>query len=241
MAQLDNLPPKLTDEEILKLMDEDDQLINDKSAHVTDDKNDHVTDDKNDHEIDDKSDQTTDDKNNQTTDDKNNHATDDKNESAVTIDGGINLEDEKFAAEYSFISKINSYLFLGSYAHPWYNTKEFQELKIDVIINCATEIIYPDTNKYHVDSFPIDEDEYATLLECMDDAHDKIHQYLKERKRIYLHCTYGHSRAPAILIYYLMAQKKFTYDKSYKLLKQKRSVLDIHPNFERELRTYGML
>lgn len=134
------------------------------------------------------------------------------------------------------ISKINNFIYLGSYEHPYTDSEEFQKLNIDVIINCAEEVNYP-LSDYTIFKYPLFDDEYASMLEYMDAAIEKIHRCLSSGKRIYIHCVKGISRSPAILIYYLMVHKKFTFDQAQDLLKKIRPIIDINSNFERELRT----
>ena len=135
------------------------------------------------------------------------------------------------------ISKINNYIYLGSCEHPQTDSEEFRNLGIDIIINCAKEIEYSSNIKYQYEKFPIIDGNSISLLENMDDADTKIHLYLSKGKKIYLHCARGMSRSPAILIYYLMMHKQFTYDRAYSLLKQIRPIIDIDPEFENALRS----
>ncbi|MEM0354217.1 MAG: dual specificity protein phosphatase [Thermoplasmata archaeon] len=135
------------------------------------------------------------------------------------------------------ISKLNNYIYLGSYEPAFNDSEDFKNLGIDVIINCAKEIVYPPTTKYVVEHFPLEDNEDASMLEYMDDANKKINRYLKYGKKIYIHCVDGISRSPAILIYYLMSSKKLTFIKAYSLLKSIRPGIKINPKFERELKT----
>lgn len=135
------------------------------------------------------------------------------------------------------ISKINNYIYLGSCEHPILDSDEFQKLDIDVIINCAKEVEYDSVSKYHIEHFPIMDGNSISFLENMDQADIFIHRSLSMGKKIYLHCDKGISRSPAILIYYLMMHKKFTYDRAFRLLKRFRPVIDIDQEFEDSLRS----
>lgn len=134
------------------------------------------------------------------------------------------------------ITRINNYIYLGSYEHAYFNTEELQKLDIDTIINCAKEIILPDNFGRKILHYPLEDGEYATLLEYMDNAINNIDKLLRSKKKIYLHCDFGKSRSPAILIYYLMINKNFTFDKALSFLKKIRPIISINDNFERELR-----
>ena len=102
------------------------------------------------------------------------------------------------------ISKINNSIYIGSCEHPITESDEFKELNIDVIINCAKEIKYTETQQqlYTIENYPICADTSISFLEFMDEANDKIHYYLSNGKRIYIHSVSGESRCVAILIYY---------------------------------------
>lgn len=137
------------------------------------------------------------------------------------------------------ITKITDNLYLGSYEHSLTQSKEFEELKFDVVINCASKCVkYTELmkSKYTIVNFPLDDDKNATLLEDLDTIDTTLHKFLKKQKKVYLHSVRGSSRAPAIVIYYLMLHKKFTYASAYKLMKHMRPSININPIFERELR-----
>jgi protein-tyrosine phosphatase len=134
------------------------------------------------------------------------------------------------------ISKINNFIYLGSSDHPVNNSKEFQDLNIDFVINCAKEIVYPPDTKCHVDYFPIIDGDSISLLENMDHIETKIHTYLAKGKKIYIHCAKGVSRSPAVLIYYLMVHKNLSYDSAHELIKNARPIVDIDIEFENSLR-----
>lgn len=139
--------------------------------------------------------------------------------------------------EYTVISKINNLIYLGSFEHPYEPSTEFEALGIDVIINCASrDIEYPEQSKYIIENFPIVDGDSLSFLENIDKANDKIHYYLSRGKKIYLHCVSGASRSPAILVYYLMSHKKFSYDKAVSILKKIRPVICIDEEFETQLR-----
>jgi protein-tyrosine phosphatase len=155
------------------------------------------------------------------------------------IPGHIPQPETNEENKYIPITRVNRRIFIGSVDHVKHETDEFIKLEIDVIINCAAEIKFSDEikSKYSIKNFPIDHDDHASLLECIDDANDFIRDNLHQKKRILLVCDDGMSRAPAILIYYMMSNKQFSYDYSLRLLSKLRSDISLHRNFEYELRT----
>lgn len=137
------------------------------------------------------------------------------------------------------ITQINNLIWLGPCDHPLTNSNEFKNLKIDVIINCAKEIKYNQTRNYIIESFDI-EDEFGdpnvSLSEFMYEIADKIEEYVKLNKRIYIHCVRGMCRSPCVLIFYLMEKKNYTYFDAYEFVKKLRPVIDLNDNFINELR-----
>jgi protein-tyrosine phosphatase len=69
----------------------------------------------------------------------------------------------------------------------------------------------------------------------MDAAADKIDYYITLGKRVYVHCVHGKSRSPAIIIYYLMKYKNFTYDQAFEKILSIRPIISMNNNFVREL------
>ena len=53
--------------------------------------------------------------------------------------------------------------------------------------------------------------------------------FIKGDEKVFVHCAAGESRSATIVIAYLMWKKKLTFDKAYKLVKEKRP--RIYPNF----------
>lgn len=133
------------------------------------------------------------------------------------------------------ISKISEQIFVGTYKHPLRNTKEFQELEIDIIINCAKEVIYRPDSKYLYYYYPIDDGIDGSILELKDDIADQINYFINQNKKIYIHCVHGKSRSPIIIIYYLMKYYYLTFDEAYQKIKNIRTIISINDNFIKEL------
>lgn len=135
------------------------------------------------------------------------------------------------------ITRINNYIYFGSYEPPLMGDEEFTKLNIDVIINCTLEIKYSFTDKIKIETIPIIDGNVISFLEKMDQVINIIHTNLSKGKKIYIHCHSGMTTSPALIIYYLMMHKKFTYDKAYLLLKKRRPGIEIEPEIESSLRT----
>lgn len=133
------------------------------------------------------------------------------------------------------ITKINDRVYLGSFIHCAENTDEFKKLSIDAVINFASELNTKVNPFVQIITLGIDQSFHPTLLDIIDEAEKIIRKYIKQKKTIYLCCSDGNSRAPAVLIYYLIKRKSMTYLDAYELVESKRPEIDIHPNFQTEL------
>lgn len=132
------------------------------------------------------------------------------------------------------ISKINNNIYIGSYEPFYYDTKEFKDLNIDIIINCAEEIIYSH-NKCIIKNYPIIDGDNISFLENIDDASFTMYNFLSQNKKIYIHCMMGLSRSPAILIYYFMRYENYKYDDAFDFINEIRNI-SINSVFEDQLR-----
>ena len=141
--------------------------------------------------------------------------------------------------ELDKITKINSYIYLGSYEHSYMETDDFKALNINVIINCcSSQVHYPNNlrEKYIIEDFAFDDDIYASLLDYIDEVDNTIYNFEKMKKNIYIHCVKGVSRSPAIIIYFLMMHRKKSYSEALKIIKRKRPIININLNFKSELK-----
>lgn len=135
--------------------------------------------------------------------------------------------------DYSLISKINYYIYLGPADHPIDNSEQFQKLGINVVINCAKEIEYPLDTKFEwkLYNFPIIDGDYVTFVENMDAVADRIYQALKKKQKIYIHCAVGVSRSPALLVYFFMIKKNLKYYDIVRSLTKRRRCININEEF----------
>ena len=133
------------------------------------------------------------------------------------------------------ITQINHFLYMGSFAHCAENTPEFVRLNIDNVLNFAIEIKPMPNPKINIVTFAIDDVFHPTLLDVIDEAELYLRGLIKNKKRIYLACSDGNSRAPAVLIYYLIKKKNMSYEDAYELIEKKRPEISLHPNFCSEL------
>jgi protein-tyrosine phosphatase len=159
--------------------------------------------------------------------------------STTELQENVEAKAQEKPPEYMVISKITNKIFIGSCEHPLNFDNEFKQLEFTAIINCAEEVDYDHIpgnivyRKLNFESGP-----YPSLLEHIDETDEIISRLIRSGKKIYIHCDQGTSRAPAIVIYYLMKSRSCTYDRAFEFVKKARPMIDIHPDYERELRTF---
>ena len=61
------------------------------------------------------------------------------------------------------------------------------------------------------------------------------YNFIESGGKVLVHCKSGKSRAPTIVIMYLMVKYKFPYEKAYSYVKSKRNLIKPNPKFDQEL------
>ncbi|KAJ6234260.1 dual specificity protein phosphatase -related [Anaeramoeba flamelloides] len=56
-----------------------------------------------------------------------------------------------------------------------------------------------------------------------------ISKAISDSKKIYVHCSYGISRSPSILLYYYMTKEKKSLFEAYTLIKRNRTKINVDP------------
>lgn len=130
------------------------------------------------------------------------------------------------------ITKINDFIYLGSYEDSFNLTDEFKSHGIDVVINCATKIKYPSDMPFEVINCGIDDGSSVMLLENMDLIVEELRNLQKNHKKVYLSCLDGNSSSASIMIYYLMMENTMTFDDAHAHISELRSSVNIHSEFQ---------
>ena len=83
------------------------------------------------------------------------------------------------------------------------------------------------------------------IIEVDDDYRANIIQYFKDcilfiegNDKIFIHCAAGMSRAPTIVIAYLIWKKKISLDEAIRLVREKRPVISPNANFMNQLKIF---
>lgn len=116
-------------------------------------------------------------------------------------------------------------IYLGS-AFNAANKEVLQRLDIKVIINISREL-----SNYHEDDFEyfpykINDSEGEDITQFLEESYQAIKG--SKDKNILIHCYMGASRSASLVLYYLMREKKLSFDDALALIKEKRS--SVNPN-----------
>ena len=115
------------------------------------------------------------------------------------------------------------------------NETFLKSFNISIVINCAYEWIsdYQDLKFYELNLT----DHYPQQLFPIFELAYKIIKYNKKRK-ILIHCMSGKSRSASLVIFYIMKEKKWDYDKCFEYVKNIRNCIEPNSLFVSQLEDY---
>ncbi|XP_029980996.1 dual specificity protein phosphatase 19 [Sphaeramia orbicularis] len=135
------------------------------------------------------------------------------------------------------IGIVKPYLLLGSQdaAHDFGTLRKH---KVSHILNVAfgVENVFPDLFIYKTVSIQDHPD--TDLLPYIQDCCDFIKQVHKEKGVVLVHCNAGVSRAPAVVMGYLMSCDGHSFDSALSLVQSVRPSSSPNPGFLEQLRNY---
>ena len=116
------------------------------------------------------------------------------------------------------------------------NETYLKSFNISVVINCAYEHIseYQDLKAYELnltDHFP------QQLFPTFEMAYEVIKHY-NQNSKIFVHCMSGMSRSASLVIFYIMKEKKWDYDKSFEYVQKIRTCINPNSYFVSQLKEY---
>ena len=116
------------------------------------------------------------------------------------------------------------------------NETYLKTFNISVVINCAYEYIsdYEDLKAYQLnltDHYP------QQLFPLFEIVYRVIKRYNKNNKML-IHCMSGASRSASLVIFYIMKEKKWDYDKCFEYVQKIRPVVNPNSDFVRQLKEY---
>ena len=146
---------------------------------------------------------------------------------------------------FSYPNKILSNLYLGNCIHSG-NRKILIDLKITNIINVTRNMM---------DSQTIKNDKQLNVeylrIPITDSPNEQIETKFKgsavyidkiladPRKRVLIHCQHGISRSSAILIAYLIWKRQWSYDETFKFVKNRRNTICPNKGFVMKLKDWS--
>ena len=126
------------------------------------------------------------------------------------------------------IIKILPKLYLSNYDGVS-NKKILEKKNISIIFNLTKKnckSLY--SKNFHYENYEIKDDGKINIKFLLKKIIKKIHSYIKKNKNVVIHCYKGISRAPTIVIAYLMEIYGRSYEDAFDYVKMKSD--DIDPN-----------
>jgi predicted protein tyrosine phosphatase len=145
-------------------------------------------------------------------------------------------------------SQITEHIFIGNVYSAIGNYKTMEKdildvLDIKVVISALTEEEYEDymitgedfpNLEWH--RFVINDDKDERISDYFINTHFIINRALSKSQKVFVHCLGGISRSSTLIIAYLMIENKWTYQKAYTYVKQRRNSIDPNVGFVNQLK-----
>lgn len=135
-------------------------------------------------------------------------------------------------------SQIFDWLFIGTEDNSL-NYEELKTLKINYILNCASEVdddFLPSSFKYL--KLSMGDFKNVDIFDILEEGTEFINNARKMRGNILVHCKFGVSRSTAVVIGYLIKYMGYTADEAIAYVKRKRHVSNPNKGFIKQLREY---
>lgn len=100
----------------------------------------------------------------------------------------------------------------------------------DVVVNCTRDIQFTrGPREYSAIRVPVDDDGnerawHHTLVATVPAVVDHMDGWVKQRKRILVHCAAGMQRSPMVVACYLMSRYSITPDQAVNFIREKRPI-----------------
>lgn len=127
------------------------------------------------------------------------------------------------------MSEITDQIWVGSYGDAS-NDQYLSERRITNVITCAEE--FPSSiirSGYRIPL--VDDVADAKTKKYFLEAASVLDRWIKEDKKVMVHCFAGMSRSVSVVITYFMVYKGWTFDLAHGHLKQRRYQTKIHADF----------
>lgn len=139
------------------------------------------------------------------------------------------------------MSKILDHLYLGN-IEDINNINFIKNNDIQLIINCASEVIIPSSyenmNISIINLKLYDDPLQKIYFNLLNDISDKIDYFLKQKKGVLVNCYAGISRSSTFVIAYLMNKYNMNLDDAYSFVINKRLIIQPNSGFLKILKLY---
>ena len=139
------------------------------------------------------------------------------------------------------MSKILDHLYLGN-IEDINNINFIKNNDIQLIINCASEVIIPSSyenmNISIINLKLYDDPLQKIYFNLLNDISDKIDYFLKQKKGVLINCYAGISRSSTFVIAYLMNKYNMNLDDAYSFVINKRLIIQPNSGFLKILKSY---
>ena len=139
------------------------------------------------------------------------------------------------------MSKILDHLYLGN-IEDINNINFIKNNDIQLIINCASEVIIPSSyenmNISIINLKLYDDPLQKIYFNLLNDISDKIDYFLKQKKGVLINCYAGISRSSTFVIAYLMNKYNMNLDDAYSFTINKRLIIKPNSGFLKILKSY---
>ena len=112
-----------------------------------------------------------------------------------------------------------------------------KEHNITTVVNCAIGC----TSNYKDLKFlelQLRDEELQDLFPKFEVAYKFIKKNSKNNANILVHCILGMSRSASLVVFYLMKEKGWDYDRAIDYIRERRPIVQPIPSFEEQLRDY---
>eukprot|EP01102_Stenamoeba_stenopodia_P019071 TRINITY_DN7098_c0_g1_i2.p1 TRINITY_DN7098_c0_g1~~TRINITY_DN7098_c0_g1_i2.p1 ORF type:complete len:213 (+),score=65.02 TRINITY_DN7098_c0_g1_i2:41-640(+) len=149
-------------------------------------------------------------------------------------------DDDIDEEHYDEPSMILDHLYLGGNVAARDETL-LERLKIKNVVNLASHPMYPVTydSTFKVLSVAArDQEDYPIIPMHFESIYDFIEDKFSKGQKILVHCQYGASRSPTIVICYLMKKYGWGFKKAYDFVLKRRCIIEPNEGFVKQLKAY---
>jgi len=112
--------------------------------------------------------------------------------------------------------------------------------RIDVIMNCTSTLKNVFPNKFQYKRFAVKDNfsDADLIFSMFQDATDFLQQMKREKKRVFVHCAQGVSRSVTLVLAYMIADQKISFEKSLRIVRLHREQAQPNIAFSLKLRVW---